>query len=190
MVIRLVIAIALAAAAAAGATTFLAEDFEGVWPPAGWYWWQSQGGGNGEWSQLMGPWGYCARGRAAAPVAAGVFIRLYSVPMYITAPVTLYYRFDYQRYRDGTQGWTYFDFNFLRGGSAILSRSLPTSGWTVHSGSVAANSAGEYRLEWVLTAVETANQSIYGFIDNVLISDQPFTAAAPMSLGRVKALYR
>ena len=168
---------------------YLDEGFEGSWPPAGWYWNISGSGGGGSWSQTTGPWGNCAQGRAAANVNYGVGVRLYSAVLAVTTPVTVYYRFDYDWYRYGTTGSCYFYFYIVRNGSPLFSRTLPVGGWYVYSGSYTLTQTGEYRLHWVAAAVGTANQWMFAYIDNVMVADAPFTAAAPTSLGRVKTLF-
>jgi hypothetical protein len=182
----------LAAAAANGAYYYLNQNFEGSWLPPGWSIQTATPNGNAGWAQVTGPYGYCARGFAYSYYYQyPCYGFLYSPNFYVPAGTTLYYRFDYARTYGGSSGSTGAGFYLYRGTSPVYMRSLDgLTDWTVASGSTPINTAGSYYGMWMIKAAGTGLNYTYLYLDNVALSDELVEAAAPASLGRVKALFR
>lgn len=194
----LTIGIALAAAAAALATVYLEQDFEGVWPPGGWYYYILGGGpGGGNWARVSSPNNFgiyiYSTSLNGGTITTGCRSNQFTLP----SNTTLYYRFDCSRWNAGSaNGGRAGGFQLVYDGILAFGfRSIdPTEGWRVLTGSFISTfpAVHYYQCEWFTGT--TINGSTPGTAalawDNVLVSDQPFTAIAPASLGRVKALYR
>lgn len=185
----LTIGVALAAAAAsAGATTFLAEDFEGTaFPPTGWYVTTHGPWGNGWWERVAGgPAGYYAFG-AARGGTQGFGCRLWSPFFPVTAGTNIYYRFDYYRTIVASYSIAVFWLRDSIGNAS--SWELPATQWSTYTGTYLITRTGSYCGAWETIAIATSPYYSTLSIDDVLIADEPFVAVTPASLGRVKALY-
>lgn len=184
-------ALVVTAWAAAGATTYMDERFEGSVPPAGWM----QSGYNGSWgSGGGGPYGNYASGSALAnwPNSGGA--TLWSPVLPFPAGRTLYYRF-YQygshNYFSGV-GYARFYIRNAPGTADLINRQWPTPfNWREVGGEGVINAAGGV---YVVLQVSAPLYGHYGggvsfYVDTLQIGDEPFTAVAPASLGRVKSLF-
>jgi hypothetical protein len=188
----LLILVSLTLFAFAGdAVYYLAEGFEGSFPPEGWTWRSYTQGGYASWTQWSGPWGYDVYGSITSGYAS-IFTSLFSCPITIPENITIFFRFDYKRtqteyYEHAATFAIGTNTNPLQG-PYIYYQSLDTIGqWTTVSGEAITTLGTTYRTRWWITTT-TGNTSLQ--IDNVYISDEPFISVEPASLGSIKSAFR
>jgi hypothetical protein len=184
--------IAVLAAAAAGATVYVDERFEGSVPPPGWRV-KLQ---DGEWTGAAGGHpGRCARGEVRPEFQHLGYADMFTPPLSVGAGRTVYYRF---YYRGGYQGGAYYaDWFFALSyqgspSTFIASFLLPAAAnWTLREGSARVNRSVPIEAWWSVAGVyQYGSQAvIWMTVDTAQIADEPFTAVAPASLGRVRALF-
>ncbi len=184
-------------AAAAQATVFVDERFNGSVPPAGWFNY-SQYGGYWERSMMEGPAPPFALATAAAPWNQPEVAIACMATYDMSVPVknTLYYRF-HQRFTFGvySTGLSVAFYLYYPDSSQKFHErtDLWNSRWVIVDGSAAVTRATAVRAAWRCTGKAMSSMHPGGcclWIDTVQLSDVPFTAAAPISLGRVKALFK
>jgi hypothetical protein len=172
-------------AAAAQATVFVDERFNGSVPPAGWFNY-SQYGGYWERSMLEGPAPPFALATAAAPWNQPEVAIACMATYDMSVPVNniLYYRF-HQRFTYGV---------YSTGLSVAFYLYYPDSSQKFHERTDLWNTRWVIvRAAWRCTGKAVSSMHPGGcclWLDTVQLSDVPFTAAAPISLGRIRALFR
>jgi len=179
---------------------YLNENFEGTWLPTGW---GSQSWGDlpqyAYWQQSSdGPWGHYAFGYAEIGATYHIGADLYSCPFSVPAGATFYYCFNYKRI-NGIYGVTHGQFcigsptdPFFTSYIYLIELSQ-TSQWQTCDGSVVNSSGTNKVAAWRVEAQCQGSfypADIMMSIDNVRISDQPFTSIEPTSLGSIKAAFK
>lgn len=179
-------------AAGASATVYVDERFEGQVPPPGWRVRLQEG----EWTGAAGGHpGRCARGEVRPEFQHLGYADLFSPYLSIGAGRTAYCRF---YYRGGYQGGAYyadwfFALSYQGSSTFIASFVLPAAAnWTLWEGSAKVNRSVPVEAMWSVAGVyQYGSQAvIWMTVDTAQIADEPFTAVAPASLGRVRALFK
>ncbi len=181
-------AAALLAAVAAGAAVIVEEDFEGAkFPPDGWERTQTKGTWTRE--NVGTPYNWCAYFYSFGYVGGQGTLR--TKGQELTA-VEHAFSFDYRYRGEPASGTTSAQarVEYLDGETwqVVSSWPLPKSStFQLFGAKHPASVAGTYRL---LFQAQAEPEAIVFFrVDNVMWESGPFTAVAPASLGRVKALY-
>jgi hypothetical protein len=189
-VTALTAAVAALAAAAAG-TVYVAEDFEGTFPPDGW---TTDCTSYGWWTKMAdGPTGAYARGQVGvSPGTARADLITYAFA--VDANETVYYRFDYAHGYGGYPSTWGADFYLVYAdppNEVITQETVRTGNWREHAASAVAPRAGSARAFWrVRVYCSWRWAGVIFDVDNAGIADQPDVGVAPASLGRVKTLFR
>jgi hypothetical protein len=180
-----------ALAAAATAAVYVAEDFEGAFPPDGWTIDRTT---YGSWSKMPdGPTGAFARGQVGvSPGTARADLITYAFA--VDANETVYYRFDYAHGYGGYPSTWGADFYLVYAdppNEVITQETVRTGNWREHAASAVAPRAGSARAFWrVRVYCSWRWAGVIFDVDNAGIADQPDVGVAPASLGRVKTLFR
>jgi hypothetical protein len=174
--------------AAAGATVIVQEDFEGAkFPPDGWEKAQTRGAWTRE--NVGEPYDWCAYFYTYGYVGGQGTLR--TKGQELTA-VEHAVSFAYRYRGEPAEGTTYAEarVEYLDGETwqVVSSWPLPkNTAFQLYEAKHPAAVAGTYRL---LFEAQAEPEAIVFFrVDNVTWESGPFTAVAPASLGRVKALY-
>jgi hypothetical protein len=190
-----IVTMVLTAASIAGATAYVDEDFTGSFPPPRWTT-QNSGGSAGWDRQSGGPSGNYALGWAFSMDNVERWAQLVTYAFRVEANTTVEFRFDYRYFYGGITAPNYAEFALFYAETPtelIGSRrvGLATS-WAEYAAEIKAPRAGSIKARFkVWVRNPSTHSSIYEWdVDNVLINDKTVHAVSPVSIGRVKALYR
>jgi hypothetical protein len=183
------LASALVAATGANGSWYLDERFD-TCPPIGWSTVSHNGfswyGGTG------GPNGNYAHGYGVPPLMESGYAALDSPGLNIPQGKTAYYRYQYQfGYGGLPTGGGRFYLIYADTESILASYGVNVTSWMWVSGSAIVTRSAAVRVRFWLGGSSAMMPAIITYdVDTCQISDDPFTAVAPASLGRVKALLR
>jgi hypothetical protein len=190
--LAIVTAAALGAlAAAAGAVTqyYVNERFEGTWPPAGWRYVA------GAWLQETGgPWGKYAFGYRTTTGQNRVYTTFESCPFAVRANSTVYWHFCQAARTLGVPASAGAEFYLRYDGSSenIYWKPLTFGEWKHVHGSTKVVEGRPLRVGfsgWV-TAWPGHSAYVLMSLDNVQFADESLVGVSPISLGRIRALFR
>jgi len=187
----LVCTVAAVAAASAGATIYYEEQFEGSFPPAGWAY-SGSGVGSATWSRQAGPWDYYLS--AGIAIAGGQNYTVYITGPYAAVPAstTLYIRFDYMVSNSGAYGTASAQVERPPGITLANFALTDPTGWKALSEPFDTSTYTSVRVAYHLNGHANVWPTGYSGmgLDRIYISDSPAMAVAPVSLGRVRALFK